>query len=156
MNFDNLDNPAAARIELMKVNMASADSSRWKEKRTKKPKAETSGAIPRADLNEQTRKWIRMKEFEHFRRVDFFDSALKRQHDFWEMFDYHVLNPDQKETTCFNIAIQVTSISNMSARRHKILTSPHFEAFKACGWGILVLGFAKGPNGRYYSKEVWL
>jgi len=52
------------------------------------------------------------------------------------------------------LAVQATSASNVSARVRKIADAPTLPAVREAGWGIVVHGWDKGPNGRWRCRTV--
>lgn len=103
----------------------------------------------RTDLNEPARKWLKEMGWD-YERVDYYDPRTCRSHDLLGMFDYLAFTPDGE-----TVGVQITSRSQMSERRKKILAHPRLPHLRRCGWKPLVLGFDK-HNGRWRCKEEWV
>ena len=144
-------NPADAYLQGIRDRLAADDSKIAKGKRPrpeKKPKV--PGGAPKSDFNPRSCEWMREQGWNPV-RVDYFDHLQKRHFDFMGLFDYIALGTDE------TIAVQITSVANMSTRRNKILGSPGLGMLKRAGWKVLILGWAKGSNGRFGAPRVeWL
>jgi hypothetical protein len=81
--------------------------------------------------------------------VEHYNSFTKRKHDLWGCID--LLCIGNQET----VAVQVTSKSNLSARRHKIEESEAYPEMLRSGWRIILHGWFK-ENNRWKLKEVEL
>jgi hypothetical protein len=128
----------------MTANQELVASGKGREPRPeKKPKTTT-----RTDLNAQAKKWMEAKGWK-YARVDSWNAFAGVANDLLGMFDYLAFDLENGKT----IGVQLTSVGTMSARRKKILIDGRFEWVKKCGWQVLVLGFAKGANGRFQHKE---
>jgi hypothetical protein len=81
--------------------------------------------------------------------VEHYNAFTKRKHDLWGCID--LLAIGNKET----LAIQVTSKSNLSARRHKIEETEAYPEMLRSGWRVILHGWYKEGN-RWKLKEVEL
>jgi len=81
--------------------------------------------------------------------VEHYNSFTKRKHDLWGCID--LLCIGNQET----VAVQVTSRSNLSARRHKIEESEAYPEMLRSGWRIVLHGWYKEKN-RWQLKELEL
>ena len=81
--------------------------------------------------------------------VEHYNAFTKRKHDLWGCID--LLCIGNKET----IAVQVTSKSNLSARRHKIEDAEAYPEMLRSGWRVILHGWYKEGN-RWQLKEVEL
>jgi hypothetical protein len=81
--------------------------------------------------------------------VEHYNSFTKRKHDLWGCID--LLCIGNKET----VAVQVTSKSNLSARRYKIEESEAYPEMLRSGWRIVLHGWFKEKN-RWQLKELEL
>ena len=52
------------------------------------------------------------------------------------------------------LAVQTTSLNNVSHRVQKIAEHQNVGAVRKAGWRIVVHGWGKGTNGRYRLREV--
>lgn len=98
---------------------------------------ETTGVDPapkKTDLNAKARAWLKRNGYTGF-RVDYFDARFNRSHDLLEIFDYLGLKTGE------TVGVQVSSKSNRSARRKKLLSAHAFPLVKAAGWKVLLLTF---------------
>lgn len=81
--------------------------------------------------------------------VEHYNAFTKRKHDLFGCID--LLCIGNKET----IAVQVTSKSNLSARRHKIEDAEAYPEMLRSGWRVILHGWYKEGN-RWQLKEVEL
>jgi hypothetical protein len=88
----------------------------------------------RQDFNDRAKTYLG-KTFDHWHRVDYFDTRTNRSRDFLGIFDYVCFNPND------TVGVQITSVSQMSVRRRKILESQEYDQVKRAGWRVLLLGF---------------
>lgn len=118
-----------------------------KARKEREPKKKSG----KMDLNQQTKKWLEAQGWKYV-RADSWNPYAGVAQDFLGIFDYIAWDTEKGIT----IGVQVTSKANMSTRRKKILESGKLEFLHLCHWRALVLGFDKGPNGRFRSFEEWL
>lgn len=134
-DVDELKNPA--RIKQPKEFSALGDA----------PKPAKKRAAP--NFKDQTFRHMRNLGFTRIQPGSHYNHLTGRSHDFAGIFDW--IAGGQGRT----IGVQVTSKSNMSARRKKIIGSKGESWAKGAGWEILLLGFHK-VNGRWVAVEEWL
>ena len=79
--------------------------------------------------------------------VESYNAFTKRKKDLFGIFD--ILAIGNGET----IGIQLTSKSNMSARKKKIEDSDLLPELLRSHWRIIIIGWFKKENGRYDYKE---
>jgi hypothetical protein len=72
--------------------------------------------------------------------VEHYNAFTKRKHDLFGCID--ILAIGNGET----IAVQVTSKSNMSSRRHKIQDSDAYPEMVRAGWRVQIHGWYKEGN----------
>lgn len=87
------------------------------------------------------------KDGYHVEVVEKWNSFTKTRKDLWGFID--LLAIKQNEV----LAVQVTSASNMSARRKKIADHENVGKVRDAGIRIELHGWAKGSNGRYLVKR---
>lgn len=113
---------------------------------------EITGEAPetkkKTDLNDGAKSWMKRQRWV-YERCDYYDARTERHHDLFGIFDY--LAFDEAKT----IGVQITSVSSMSTRRAKILSSSHLETLRKAGWKIVVLGVYK-EEGRWQAKTDWI
>lgn len=102
----------------------------------------------KADFNSRARDYLKEKGLFPY-RVDHYNGALKMSQDAFGIFDFIAFAPGR------TVGVQVTSKSNLSARRKKILESSAYGRCKASGWDVLLLTFEKVSN-RWVATETWL
>jgi hypothetical protein len=73
--------------------------------------------------------------------VDYWDAFTRRTKDLFGCIDVLAIGPDG------TLAVQVTSRSNMSSRRKKILASEAWPHMKTAGWHVEVWGYDQ-PQGK--------
>tara|TARA_R110000868_G_scaffold81801_1_gene231323 strand:- start:360 stop:668 length:309 start_codon:yes stop_codon:yes gene_type:complete len=81
--------------------------------------------------------------------VEHYNSFTKRKHDLWGCIDLLCIGNGE------TVAVQVTSKSNLSARRHKIEEAEAYPEMLRSGWRIVLHGWYKEKN-RWQLKEVEL
>ena len=81
--------------------------------------------------------------------VEHYNAFTKRKHDLWGCIDLLAIGNGE------TIAVQVTSRSNLSARRHKIEDAEAYPEMLRSGWRIVLHGWYK-ENNRWHLKEVEL
>lgn len=81
--------------------------------------------------------------------VEHYNSFTKRKHDLWGCIDLLAIGHNE------TVAIQVTSKSHLSERRHKIEEAEAYSEMLRSGWRIVVHGWYKDKN-RWHVKEVEL
>ncbi|NBS70382.1 hypothetical protein EBT31_15940 [bacterium] len=81
--------------------------------------------------------------------VEHYNSFTKRKHDLWGCIDLLAIGNGE------TVAVQVTSKSNLSARRHKIEEAEAYPEMIRSGWRIVLHGWWKEKN-RWQLKEVEL
>lgn len=81
--------------------------------------------------------------------VEHYNSFTKRKHDLWGCIDLLCIGNGE------TVAVQVTSKSNLSARRHKIEEAEAYPEMLRSGWRIVLHGWFKEKN-RWQLKEVEL
>lgn len=81
--------------------------------------------------------------------VEYYNAYTKRKHDLFGCIDLLAIGNGE------TIAVQVTSKSNLSARRHKIEESEAYPEMLRSGWRIVLHGWYKEKN-RWQLKEVEL
>jgi len=96
----------------------------------------------RADYNALTRKWLSSQGLDPL-RVDHYDHMHSRSHDLAGILDFIAIGTGR------TIGIQVTSVSNMSARQKKMKDSAWTQKFLSAGWEVWIVGWEKGANGRF-------
>lgn len=81
--------------------------------------------------------------------VEHYNSFTKRKHDLWGCIDLLAIGNGE------TVAVQVTSKSNLAARRHKIEEAEAYPEMIRSGWRIVLHGWWKEKN-RWQLKEVEL
>ena len=80
--------------------------------------------------------------------VERWNPHARKRHDLFGIIDVLAL-------CCgTTLGVQTTSLSNVSARRKKILTADVLPAILACGWRIEVEGWYK--SGRKWESRRWV
>lgn len=152
MDFDSLyENPAAQKKREM-LERFKENPPNWSNLKPARPakKPRAAGAPVKADYNERSVEWLKAQGYK-VERVDHYDPILKRHFDLFGIFDYLALREGE------TVGVQITSKSNLSTRKKKILDGYGYKWVSAAGWKVLVLGWEKGANGRYGDPtEVWL
>jgi len=77
--------------------------------------------------------------------VEYYNAFSKRKHDLFGCFDLLAISPGHR------VFVQVTSDSNASSRRGKILSSPYFDRFVSAGFSILLSTWSK--DGRFWVES---
>lgn len=109
-----------------------------------KERAKHSAAPKRTDLNAPCKRWMTEQGWK-FERVDTYNHMTQKAGDLLGMFDYLAFDLLAGKT----IGVQLTSRSNMSARKSKLRADKRLAWVQACGWRVIVIGIDKGPNGRF-------
>ena len=81
--------------------------------------------------------------------VEHYNSFTRRKHDLWGCIDLLCIGNGE------TVAVQVTSKTNLSARRHKIEEAEAYPEMIRSGWRIVLHGWFKEKN-RWQLKEVEL
>lgn len=81
--------------------------------------------------------------------VEYYNAYTKRKHDLFGCIDLLAIGNGE------TIAVQVTSKSNLSARKHKIEESEAYPEMLRSGWRIVLHGWYK-ENNRWKLKEIEL
>lgn len=81
--------------------------------------------------------------------VEHYNAFTKRKHDLFGCIDLLAIGNNE------TVAVQVTSKSNLSARRHKIEDAEAYPEMLRSGWRIVLHGWYKEGN-RWQVKEVEL
>ena len=81
--------------------------------------------------------------------VEHYNAFTKRKHDLFGCIDLLAIGNNE------TVAVQVTSKSNLSARRHKIEETEAYPEMLRSGWRIVLHGWFK-ENNRWKLKEVEL
>ncbi len=81
--------------------------------------------------------------------VEHYNSFTKRKHDLWGCIDLLAIGNGE------TVAVQVTSKSNLSTRRHKVEEAEAYPEMIRSGWRIVLHGWWKEKN-RWQLKEVEL
>jgi len=81
--------------------------------------------------------------------VEHYNSFTRRKHDLWGCIDLLAIGNGE------TVAVQVTSKSNLSARKHKIEEAEAYPEMIRSGWRIVLHGWWKEKN-RWQLKEVEL
>lgn len=79
-------------------------------------------------------------------KTEHWNAFAKKRRDLFNIFDFVVIYKDQI------IGLQVTSLSNVSARMKKIRESIEAVAWKKAGGRIVVQGWKK-VKGKFQSQE---
>ena len=84
----------------------------------------------------------------HATSVDYWDAFQRRSKDLYNCIDVLAIGPEGTR------AVQVTSRSNMSARRKKVLESEAYPHMVEAGWIVEVWGYSQpgGPRTKYVLK----
>jgi len=83
----------------------------------------------------------------HAASVDHWDSFTRRTKDLYSCIDVLGVGPEG------TIAIQVTSRSNMSSRRKKVLAADAYPSMLAAGWFVEIWGVDQ-PKGKHTAMRV--
>lgn len=81
--------------------------------------------------------------------VEHWNPFARIRQDLFGCIDVLALAPNGE-----TVAVQATSLSNVSKRVNKLSENEHVGAMRKCGWRLLVHGWGKGTNGRYRLREV--
>lgn len=81
--------------------------------------------------------------------VEHYNSFTKRKHDLYGCIDLLAIGHGE------TVAIQVTSKSNTSTRRHKIEEAEAYPEMIRSGWRVVIHGWFKEKN-RWQLKEIEL
>lgn len=81
--------------------------------------------------------------------VEHYNYFTKRKHDLYGCIDLLAIGNGE------TVAVQVTSKSNTSARRHKIEEAEAYPEMLRSGWRVIVHGWFKEKN-RWQLKEIEL
>lgn len=81
--------------------------------------------------------------------VEHYNSFTKRKHDLFGCIDLLAIGNGE------TVAVQVTSKSNLAAKRHKIEEAEAYPEMLRSGWRIVLHGWFK-ENNRWKLKEVEL
>ena len=81
--------------------------------------------------------------------VEHYNSFTRRKHDLWGCIDLLAIGNGE------TVAVQVTSKSNLSARKHKIEEAEAYPEMIRSGWRIVLHVWWKEKN-RWQLKEVEL
>lgn len=81
--------------------------------------------------------------------VEHYNAFTKRKHDLFGCIDLLAIGNGE------TVAVQVTSKSNLAARRHKIEEAEAYPEMIRSGWRIVLHGWYKEKN-RWQLKEVEL
>jgi len=84
--------------------------------------------------------------------VEYWNGFSKKRKDLFGFGDLVAIDLGRER----NIIVQVTSASNHSARKAKILSIPEAADWVKAGGLILILTFRKKPNGRYEAREEYI
>lgn len=110
--------------------------------RFERPEKKSTG---RYDPNARAKSWLAAHGYK-FERVDWFDARFNRAHDLLGMFDYLAFADG------VTVGVQITTISNMSSRRNKILGESRLKWVLEAHWKVLLLGIEKNKDVR----EEWI
>jgi len=78
--------------------------------------------------------------------VEHYNAFTKRKHDLFGCIDLLAIGNNE------TVAVQVTSKSNLSARRHKIEEAEAYPEMLRSGWRVILHGWYKEGN-RWCLKE---
>jgi hypothetical protein len=78
--------------------------------------------------------------------VEHYNAFTKRKHDLFGCIDLLAIGNGE------TVAVQVTSKSNLSARRHKIEEAEAYPEMLRSGWRVILHGWYK-ENNRWKLKE---
>jgi hypothetical protein len=81
--------------------------------------------------------------------VEHYNAFTKRKHDLFGCIDLLAIGNNE------TVAVQVTSKSNLSARKHKIEDAEAYPEMLKSGWRVVLHGWYKEGN-RWHLKEVEL
>ena len=81
--------------------------------------------------------------------VEHYNAFTKRKHDLFGCIDLLAIGNGE------TVAVQVTSKSNLSARKHKIEEAEAYPEMLRSGWKVILHGWVK-ENNRWQLKEVEL
>lgn len=81
--------------------------------------------------------------------VEHYNAFTRRKHDLFGCIDLLAIGNGE------TVAVQVTSKSNLAARRHKIEEAEAYPEMLRSGWRIVLHGWFK-ENNRWQLKEVEL
>jgi len=81
--------------------------------------------------------------------VEHYNAFTKRKHDLFGCIDLLAIGNNE------TVAVQVTSKSNLSARKHKIEEAEAYPEMLRSGWRVILHGWYKEGN-RWQLKEVEL
>lgn len=81
--------------------------------------------------------------------VEHYNAFTKRKHDLFGCIDLLCIGNNE------TVAVQVTSKSNLSSRKHKIEEAEAYPEMLRSGWRIVIHGWYKEGN-RWQVKEVEL
>lgn len=140
-----IDKIAAAKERIRTILEDPTNHARW----AKRPVREKKSKAGKADHNERTYNHLKAKGLWTY-RADYWDERNKIHHDLFGIFDFLCLSDSG------TIGVQSTSRTNVAARRSKILNSSAYGWVKKAGWRVLLLSWAKAPNGRWEAREEWL
>jgi hypothetical protein len=84
-------------------------------------------------------------------KTEHYNPYCRRKHDLLGFGDYIAIQTGQI------VLVQSTSKSNLSARRKKIKSLSNAQEWLDAGGRIMLIGWAKGSNGRYGEPVVeWI
>ncbi len=81
--------------------------------------------------------------------VEHYNAFTKRKHDLFGCIDLLAIGNGE------TVAVQVTSKSNLAARRHKVEEAEAYPEMLRSGWRVVLHGWFK-ENNRWQLKEVEL
>jgi hypothetical protein len=81
--------------------------------------------------------------------VEHYNAFTKRKHDLFGCIDLLAIGNGE------TVAVQVTSKSNLAARRHKVEEAEAYPEMLRSGWRVILHGWFK-ENNRWQLKEVEL
>lgn len=82
-------------------------------------------------------------------KCESYNPFSRRSHDLFGIFDFIAVSSDEI------VGVQVTSRSNMAARRRKIYGSEIYPLWLSAGAKIVLMGYDKVKN-RYRLKSEWV
>lgn len=140
-----LQNPAEALKERVSAILNDTENhARWAGRPVREPKKKP--AQKKSDFNKRSADYMRDRGY-HAYRADYFDARMGQHHDFLGIFDFVCFG--QNET----VGLQITSRSNVSSHRTKILNAIGYRWAKQAGWRILLLSWDSKTND---AREEWL
>ncbi len=105
-----------------------------------------------SEYNARARRWLEDHGYGLIAKVEWFNDHTKRMHDLFGVFDFLAVGRGH------TVGVQVTSRSNASNRRTKVVQSGAAQECAANGWKILLLSFdqPKGKGTAWRAHPEWL